>query len=454
MARLSVEGVHKRLGENEVLRGVSFTMEHGEIVALLGPSGSGKTTLLRQIAGLDHPDRGRIVVGDEVLFDGAARTAVPAEERRIGLVFQSYALWPHRTVFDNVAYGLRLRRVRAAEVRERVDAILRQLSLGGLAARWPHELSGGQQQRVALARALVYDPRLLLLDEPLSNLDAKLREEARAWLRELIHRLGIAAVMVTHDQAEALAVANRIVLLERGVVAQQGTPQEIYARPASLFAAEFMGTNNRLVGAIAERSGASARVRGKGFEVAGVLREDLAPGDAAVALVRLEATRLLDGPAPGRARGAARGSALPRRSLGLPVPRRRGAAAALGHRAAGGGPVVDRAPPGFGLDLPRAAGRGRRAGAPAPPGRRGGRGRGVSLELFHRLAEPESAAARTLVRDLGLLDAVAFRNVAFPSHAADLAARGGGDTPALWDGERLHVGLGAVRAALAAVAQP
>jgi iron(III) transport system ATP-binding protein len=299
MARLSVEGVHKRLGANDVLRGVSFSMEQGEIVALLGPSGSGKTTLLRQIAGLDHPDRGRIVVGDEVLFDAAAGTAVPAEERRIGLVFQSYALWPHRTVFENVAYGLRLRGVRGAEARERVDAVLRQLSLGGLAGRWPHELSGGQQQRVALARALVYDPRLLLLDEPLSNLDAKLREEARAWLRELIHRLGIAAVMVTHDQAEALAVANRIVLLERGVVAQQGAPQEIYARPASLFAAEFMGTNNRLQGVVGEKSGASARLRGDGFEVAGILRDDLAPGDAAVGVVRLEATRLLDGPAPG-----------------------------------------------------------------------------------------------------------------------------------------------------------
>src|SRR6266545_676833 len=261
MARLSVEDVHKRLGGNDVLRGVSFEMRPGEIVALLGPSGSGKTTLLRQIAGLDHPDRGRIVIGDEVLFDGATGTAVPAEERRIGLVFQSYALWPHRTVFENVAYGLRLRGVPAREVRERVTAVLAQLGLGSLPARYPHELSGGQQQRVALARALVYDPRLLLLDE-------------------------------------ALAIANRIVLLERGVVAQQGAPQEIYERPASLFAAEFMGTNNRLVGVVAERSGAGARVRGEGFEVSGLVREEVGPGDRAVAVVRLERTRLLDAPAP------------------------------------------------------------------------------------------------------------------------------------------------------------
>jgi iron(III) transport system ATP-binding protein len=299
MARLVVDGVHKRLGANDVLRGVSFTMEPGEIVALLGPSGSGKTTLLRQIAGLDHPDRGRIVVEHEVLFDAAAGIAVPAEARRIGLVFQSYALWPHRTVFDNVAYGLKLRGVRGAQARDRVEAVLGQLSLAGLSGRWPHELSGGQQQRVALARALVYDPRLLLLDEPLSNLDAKLREEARAWLRALILRLGIAAVLVTHDQAEALAVANRIVLLERGVVAQSAAPEEIYGRPASLFAAEFMGTNNRLAGVVASRDGGTARLRGDGFEVSGTVRGDVSPGAPAVALVRLERTRLLARPEPG-----------------------------------------------------------------------------------------------------------------------------------------------------------
>ena len=298
-ARLVVEDVHRRLGDAAVLRGVSYVMEPGEIVALLGPSGSGKTTLLRQIAGLDHPDRGRIVLGDDVLVDGAAGIAVPAERRRIGLVFQSYALWPHRTVFDNVAYGLRLRGVPAAELRTRVEAALSQLGLGRLGARFPHELSGGQQQRVALARALVYDPRLLLLDEPLSNLDAKLREEARAWLRELIHRLGMAAVMVTHDQSEALAIASRIVLLEHGVVAQQGTPQEIYERPASRFVAEFMGSNNRLAGVIAARDGERARLAGEGFEVAGTAREPIEPGAPAVALVRLERTRLLDAPAPG-----------------------------------------------------------------------------------------------------------------------------------------------------------
>jgi iron(III) transport system ATP-binding protein len=296
---LSVEDVHKRLGKNDVLKGVSFDLAQGEVVALLGPSGSGKTTLLRQIAGLDTPDRGRIVVGGEPVFDAARGTAVPAERRQIGLVFQSYALWPNRSVQDNVAYGLRLRGIRGDAAREKVHAALAQLGLAGLEARYPHELSGGQQQRVALARALVYDPRLLLLDEPLSNLDAKLREEARAWLRVLIGRLGLAAVMVTHDQTEALAIADRVVLLENGRVAQQGRPQEIYEHPASLFAAEFVGTNNRLAGAVAERRGGRALLRGDGFEVWGEARGEVAQGERAIAVVRLERTRLLPAPSAG-----------------------------------------------------------------------------------------------------------------------------------------------------------
>ena len=180
MARLTVTEVHKHLGANHVLRGTSFTLEQGEIVALLGPSGSGKTTLLRAVAGLDHPDAGRIVLDDEVFFDEEAGTVVPADKRNLGLVFQSYALWPHKTVFENVAYGLTLRKIPKKEIADRVAAVLGQIGLTGLADRHPHQLSGGQQQRVALSRAIVYNPRLILLDEPLSNLDAKLREEARA----------------------------------------------------------------------------------------------------------------------------------------------------------------------------------------------------------------------------------------------------------------------------------
>jgi iron(III) transport system ATP-binding protein len=290
MNELVVSGVHKRLGETQVLKGVSFTLEKGEVVALLGPSGSGKTTLLRAIAGLDHPDAGSIRLGDRVLFDAEARQAVPAERRGLGLVFQSYALWPHRTVLENVEYPLRLRK--DPQARDRALSVLREIGLEGMTARYPHELSGGQQQRVALARAIVYQPPLLLLDEPLSNLDAKLREEARVWLRELIERLQISALCVTHDQLEALALADRVLLLERGRVEQEGAPEEIYDRPRTLFAAEFMGSNNRLQGKVVERRNDMARIAGSGWELWGQLRGDPPAGSEATAIIRLERTRI------------------------------------------------------------------------------------------------------------------------------------------------------------------
>ncbi len=296
MNSLVVSEVHKRLGENQVLKGVSFELPRGEVVALLGPSGSGKTTLLRAIAGLDHPDVGRIMLGDELLFDSKTGAEVPPERRNLGLVFQSYALWPHRTVFENVAYGLKLRKTPSAQMHERVEKVLRDIGLGGLADRHPHQLSGGQQQRVALARAIVYNPQLLLLDEPLSNLDTKLREEARAWLRELIEHLEISAVCVTHDQVEALAIADRILLLDKGRIEQEGTPEEMYEKPATQFAAEFMGSNNRLGGTVAEVRGAMAKVAGPGWELWGQLRADLQPGQVASAVIRLEKTRLRDAP--------------------------------------------------------------------------------------------------------------------------------------------------------------
>jgi iron(III) transport system ATP-binding protein len=303
MPRLEVAGVHKRLGALEVLEGVSFEAAAGEFLALLGASGSGKTTLLRAIAGLDRPDAGRIALDGQVLFDAAAGVEVPAERRNLGLVFQSYALWPHRTVEENVGFGLRIRRRPAAEVRERVGAVLSQIGLEGLGDRYPHQLSGGQQQRVALARALVYDPRLLLLDEPLSNLDAKLREEARIWLRGLIRRLHISAVMVTHDQSEALAVADRILLLDRGRIEQDAAPVEIYQRPATLFAAEFLGTSNRIEGRLVEVRGTRARLAGEGWELWGELRAARRAGEAATGVARLEHTRLADGPGENRLPG-------------------------------------------------------------------------------------------------------------------------------------------------------
>ena len=294
MPELIAENISKRLGETEVLRGISLHLKLGEILALLGPSGSGKTTLLRCVAGLERPDAGRITLGEKTFFDAAAAIEIPAEERGLGLVFQSYAVWPHRTVYENVAYGLRLRHVRAAEITLKVAKVLERLGLGDLAARYPHQLSGGQQQRVALARALVYSPPILLLDEPLSNLDAKLREEARSWLRELIKETQSSALYVTHDQTEALAIADRIILLADGQIQQEGTPAEIYGRPAVRFVAEFMGSNNRLEGRLAEISGSRARLEGEGWSLWGKLRAAKRAGDPAAALIHVERVGLAE----------------------------------------------------------------------------------------------------------------------------------------------------------------
>src|SRR5215210_7094040 len=231
MSDLTVDNLHLQYGDTPILKGVSMRLKPGQVVALLGASGSGKTTLLRSVAGLEQPAQGRIAIGDTVLYDSARSIDLPVEKRNLGLVFQSYALWPHRTVFDNVAYGLRLRSTGAADIASRVTQALQNLGLGHLAKRLPHQLSGGQQQRVAIARALVCSPAVVLMDEPLSNLDAKLREEARAWLRELIVRLGLSAVVVTHDQTEAMAMSDRILLLNAGRIEQEGSPEEMYDRP-------------------------------------------------------------------------------------------------------------------------------------------------------------------------------------------------------------------------------
>ena len=300
MAELTVENLHLAYGDNRILEGVDMRLERGEVVSLLGPSGSGKTTLLRAVAGLEQPSQGRIVIGDKKVFDASAGVDVPAEGRNLGLVFQSYALWPHKTVFDNVAYGLRLRHANRGDVASRVRAALEQLSLGPLAARFPHQLSGGQQQRVALARALVYNPPVILLDEPLSNLDAKLREEARAWLRELIVRLQLSALCVTHDQAEALAISDRILLLNGGRIEQQGTPQEMYSAPKTLFAADFMGSNNRLPGRIAEVRNGSALLEGSGWRLWGTAKPGVAAGGEGVGMIRLERIRIAQAPGENR----------------------------------------------------------------------------------------------------------------------------------------------------------
>jgi iron(III) transport system ATP-binding protein len=300
MRELTVENLHLAYGDNPILKGVSLTLDRGEVVSLLGPSGSGKTTLLRAIAGLEVPFRGTIRIGDKPVFDGERGIEVPAEARNLGIVFQSYALWPHKTVFENVAFGLRLRGIAKAEIESRVKRALEELSLGHLLARFPHQLSGGQQQRVAIARALVYNPPVILMDEPLSNLDAKLREEARAWLRELIVEMQLSAIVVTHDQGESMAMSDRILLLNNGVIEQQGTPQQMYNDPQTPFAADFMGSNNRIEGKVAEMRDGEAHLAAEGLSLWGRAKPTARPGAKGVAMIRLERVRIADGPGENR----------------------------------------------------------------------------------------------------------------------------------------------------------
>ena len=244
MARLELEGLSKHFGSTVAVRDVSLDVRDGEFLVLLGPSGCGKTTTLRMIAGFIAPSAGR------VRLDGEDVTALPPWKRNAGMVFQSYALFPHLTVGENVAFGLEMRKVPRAEMSPRVAEALRLVRLGGLSERLPRQLSGGQQQRVALARALVIRPDVLLLDEPLSNLDAKLRETVRVEIRELQHDLGITTVMVTHDQEEALIMADRLVVMSEGSVRQVGSQRDLYERPADSFVAGFVGRSNLLAGAV------------------------------------------------------------------------------------------------------------------------------------------------------------------------------------------------------------
>ncbi len=299
---LAVDNLALAYGDNPILKGVSMHLNRGEVVSLLGPSGSGKTTLLRAVAGLEQPHAGSVTIAGRAIYDAAANIDIPAEKRDLGLVFQSYALWPHKTVFDNVAYPLVLRKVAKNEIVQRVHAALKNLGLDHLAERYPHQLSGGQQQRVSIARALVYNPPVILLDEPLSNLDAKMREEARAWLRNLIVELQLSALVVTHDQSEAMAMSDRILLLNGGVIEQQGTPTEMYAQPQTFFVADFMGSNNIMKGRIGDIKGGEARIDlDNGLSVWGLRRTNAAIGHEATAVIRVEQLHLADGPGHNRA---------------------------------------------------------------------------------------------------------------------------------------------------------
>jgi len=282
---IEIKGVSKRFGDYPAIRDVCLKIDEGELVALLGPSGSGKTTLLRILAGLERPDEGCI------LFDGADATRLSARERHVGFVFQHYALFRHMRVIDNVAFGLRVRPRRArpprAEREKRARELLDLVQIGELAGRYPAQLSGGQRQRVALARALAIEPRILLLDEPFGALDAKVRKELRRGLRELHDRLGITGVFVTHDQEEAIEIADRIVVMNRGAIEQVGTPTDVYDEPRSPFVFEFMGNVNRLPCTIRNREIVVGGVRFAAPEYQEV--ED----DFAVAFVRPQALEVL-----------------------------------------------------------------------------------------------------------------------------------------------------------------
>jgi ABC-type Fe3+/spermidine/putrescine transport system ATPase subunit len=278
VAHVALEHLSRKFGNVTALHDVHLTIADGEFVSLLGPSGCGKTTTLRLLAGFLAPDGGRIIVGDRVL--SAPGAVVPPEERGMAMIFQSYAVWPHKTVFDNVAFGLKLRRIPRAEIRERVGQMLDLVRLGELPQRYPGELSGGQQQRVALARALVVRPDILLLDEPLSNLDASLREEMRFEIRRLHDEMRITSVYVTHDQAEAMVTSDRIAVMNEGRVEQIGTPEEIYEHPRTQFVASFIGRTNCLTGVVAGR----ASVRCNGLALAVGVNVGIPPAGQTVAV--------------------------------------------------------------------------------------------------------------------------------------------------------------------------
>jgi iron(III) transport system ATP-binding protein len=281
--------VVKRFKGVQALDGVSVHVAEGEFFTLLGPSGCGKTTTLRVIAGFYDPDEGTVHFGDTLM------RGVPPAERGIGIVFQNYALWPHMTVHENVAYGLKIQHVAPVDIGHRVAASLRQVGLEGLEARAPGQLSGGQQQRVAVARALVLNPRVLLLDEPLSNLDAKVRARLRSEIRRLQQELRITTIYVTHDQEEALVLSDRIAVMDAGRIQQVGPPGELYERPASLFVADFIGTNNFLPGTVVEVSAGYARIRTPSGDIWGAGSSEVRPGTGATAAVRPENVELLDG---------------------------------------------------------------------------------------------------------------------------------------------------------------
>ena len=296
---LTLESVNKSFGQTRALIDCRLSVAPGEFITLLGPSGCGKTTTLRLIAGFVRPDSGEIRLDDAILSSPSFH--MPPEKRNMGMVFQSFAVWPHMSVFENVALPLRIRRLASGEIAERTAEIFRLCRLEGLERRHPHELSGGQLQRVALGRALVYRPQVLLLDEPLSNLDAALREEVRRELHAVHKAIRTTFILVTHDQVEAMSLSDRVVVMSHGQVEQIGTPQELYGAPKTDFVAQFVGAANLLRGEVAAVADRTCTVRAAGLEVAANRRDGLAPGAECTVAIHPESVRLApdDGAASG-----------------------------------------------------------------------------------------------------------------------------------------------------------
>ncbi len=296
MSSVALEGLVKRYGRTEVVRGIDLAITEGELIVLLGPSGCGKTTTLRMIAGFIEPSAGAIRIGGETV------NGRPPRLRNLGMVFQDYALFPNMTVAENIGFGLVERKQPKASIAGRVEEMLRLIQMEPLRRRFPAELSGGQQQRVALARALAYEPRVLLMDEPLGALDQKLREEMQREFSRIQRRLGITTVFVTHDQQEAMALADRIVVMNAGRIEQAGKPETLYENPASLFIASFIGRSNRLEGVVEASDGTSLQVRLAGGGLATpACAERLQAGTPVVCVIRPERLRLMAGAPPGEA---------------------------------------------------------------------------------------------------------------------------------------------------------
>jgi iron(III) transport system ATP-binding protein len=300
MAELALSDVELRLGNSEVLNGLTFTVPNGNVVALVGPSGSGKSTLLRAVAGLAEPHGGSIRVGERTFYDAVRRVALAAQKRRVGVMFPSDALLPQRTVFENLAFHARFGAAGADDIKECVDRALEQIGALGLAAEFPSQLSVADKVRVAIARALLRKPDLLLLDDPLACLEGSARAEARTWLRQLLTRLGVSTLLTTREPVEAMAVADRVVVINMGIVEQEGAPADVYNEPETVFAAEYMGQSNRLDGTLVENAGTRALLEVMGGRIGGITQTRAPVGSQAVGLIRVERTRIGGGPGDNR----------------------------------------------------------------------------------------------------------------------------------------------------------